>query len=1076
MKSKTLFAAAGMVALAMQPLAAAIEYQYDSSGAPELKEWMETKLKPMVEEWYPKLGELLQSPDYTAPQKLKIRFLQDKEMDGTPAWAAGGEISLNHEWIAGQLKGEALGCVVHEMVHAVQGYDFDRVPEWASEGLADYMRWFLYEPETQGARIDFKTAHVNYDNSYRVTANFIDWVERTWGDKKNPIYRQLNARMRTGTYTDAFWKDVTGFDVKALDAAWKFAGIVDYKFDSSEAPELAGWMNGELREMVEIWYPRLCCYLSSPGFTAPQKVKFRFLPNSKMNGTPAWAAGNEISLNHEWIAGQLKGEALGCVVHEMVHVVQAYRGGGRRGGRAPGWVQEGLADYVRWFLYEPEKHAAGANFRDARTRYDNSYRVTANFIDWVERRHGDADTPIYRRLNEVARTARYSDDFWKEATGKDLQALDAEWKSSSRPVRVQSPDKKNQISLSLSRRGVEIAVSRKGRKQVTAVFGRQRYKDADDAPNGQTCVIRKVDVHRVQGKVPAPVYKKAEVDLEAVEAFVWFDDNWGFILHARNDGVAYRLFTDKEGERLIAVDDTQLDFPSGETRCWAGRNNGAWKGDKLQNSWESVFKDTTVGKLDKLDKSLYYLPFVTEQQGVFMAFTESDLRDYPGVNLVRTTDARNRLHLWHAQVPAEQQVEPPHVRVTKRGGGFAKTTVNRRYPWRAFLLGDNIADLAASDLVWALAAPQKKDMDFSWVKPGVTSWEWWNSCALTDVPFKPGVNTDTYLAFIDFSADFGLPYTLIDAGWAVNNDVHKLNPNVDLKKIMAHAAKKKVDVILWVGWSVVKDNTDAQLDYLAGLGAKGLKIDFMDRDDQDAVKSIERIAEAAAKRHLVLDWHGMFKPTGLERKYPNILNYEGIYGLEQVRWDPFDGMPGHDCQAAFTRMLAGPMDYTPGGMRNLTRAAYKPSSKPGLVSTQGTRVHQMALMTLYFAPLQMMSDSPSLYRANAECARFMAKTPAVWDDTVALPSEMGQTAVLARRKGDAWYLAAICDWTPRTLELATGFLGKGTWNAEAFEDAADADKHPTHWTRRTFKVKAGDPIQAKLAPGGGYVVRLTPAK
>ena len=655
-------------------------------------------------------------------------------------------------------------------------------------------------------------------------------------------------------------------------------------------------------------------------------------------------------------------------------------------------------------------------------------------------------------------------------------ALGAEGENASLPVRVQSPDKKNEIALSLSQRGVELAVARSGETQVTAVFVRQRYNDADDAPDGRKCTVHSVSRRRVQGKASAPVYKKSEVDLEANEAVVRFDGKWGFILHARNDGVAYRFFTEKEGERFISVDDTYLVFPSADTRCWAGRNNGSWHGDRLQNSWESVYKETTISGLDDKEKSLYYLPFVFEHKGVFTAFSESDLRDYPGVNLVRFQGRTDRLALWHAQLPAEQRVEPPHVRVTKRAPGFARTGVNRVYPWRVFIMADNVASLAAADLVWALAAPQRDDIDFSWVKPGVTSWEWWSSCGLPPGSSKPGVNTETYLAFIDFSADFGLPYTLIDAGWAINNNVRRINPAVDLKKIMAHAASRNVDVILWVGWSVVKDNTEAQLDYLAGLGAKGLKIDFMDRDDQDAVASIERIAAAAAKRHLVLDWHGMFKPTGLERRYPNILNYEGIFGLEISRWDPFNDMPRHDCQAAFTRMLAGPMDYTPGGMRNLTRVAYKPTRASGKVPTQGTRVHQMALMALYFAPLQMMADGVGAYRANPECARFMAKVPTVWDDTVALPSEMGKTAILARRKGDAWYVAAIGDWSPRTLSLDTKFLGKGRWSAEEFADAPDADVEPTHWARRTFTVKAGEPIEAKLAPGGGYIVRLTPEK
>ncbi|MCQ2394376.1 MAG: glycoside hydrolase family 97 catalytic domain-containing protein [Kiritimatiellae bacterium] len=848
-----------------------------------------------------------------------------------------------------------------------------------------------------------------------------------------------------------------------------------YQFNTAEAPELASWVDGKLKPLVETWYPKLCELLASRDFQAPQEVRFRFLPNEKMRGTPAWTAGTEISLNHEWFARNLEGEALGCVVHEMVHVVQAYRGGRGR-LRTPGWVQEGLADYVRWFLYEPEKHAARANFRDPRTRYDNSYRVSANFIDWVERRHGDPARPIYRRLNAVARAGRYTDDFWEKAAGKDLAALDAEWKSSSRPVFAVSPDRQNAIVLSLSRRGVELAVKRHQETQVTAIFSCMAFREMNDAPDGRTCVIAKVDRRRLSGKVPSPVYKRSEVDLAANETTVRFADGWGIVLQARNDAVAYRLFLEKDGRRQIRVEDTHIVYPSTETRCWAGANNGSWHGDRYQNSWESVFKPTTLGELATINQKLYYLPFVTEHKGVFTAFTESDLRDYPGADLVHFDSEPNAVRIWRSQVPAEQQVEDPHVRVTKREPYFAETSVSRALPWQVFLLGDNPADLAAADAVWALAAPADKDADFSWVKPGLAAWEWWSSCGLTNVPFRPGSNTDTYLHFIDFAAEYGLPYYLIDAGWSKGYDILTISPSVDIKKVMAHAAAKKVGLILWVGWSQLKGKVEERVAYLAGLGAKGLKIDFMDRDDQDAVRSIEEIAAACAKHHLVIDWHGMFKPTGLERKYPNILNYEGIFGLEIHRWDPFDEMPRHDCQAVFTRMLAGPMDYTPGGMRNLTRAAYAPSRARGTVPTQGTRVHQMALFTLFFAPLQMMADSASAYRANPECARFIASVPTVWDETVALPSTMGETAVLARRKGKTWYLAAIGDWTPRTLSLATKFLGSGSWNAEAFEDAPDADKEPTHWTRRTFTVKAGEPISAKLAPGGGFTVRLTSAE
>lgn len=643
----------------------------------------------------------------------------------------------------------------------------------------------------------------------------------------------------------------------------------------------------------------------------------------------------------------------------------------------------------------------------------------------------------------------------------------------ARPVAVHSPDRQNEIVLTLTRKGVELIAKRHGAEQARTVFIRQGFRDAEDAPNGRTCVIANVERRKVEGTVPAPVYKKSRVDLAAQEAVVRFKDAWGIILRARNDGVAYRLFYEKEGMRTIWCEDTQLVYPSAQTKCWAGFNNGSYHGDQMQNSWETVFKPTTVGAMPLINKRLTYLPFVTENNGVFTAFTESDIRDYPGINLVRWGfEPPGTLRFWHAQKAKRMAREDVYVRVKEREKFFARVPGRRAFPWRVFVMGDQPSDLAAADIVWALAEGVDPKADFAWVKPGMTTWEWWYGANITGVDFKSGVNTPTYLHHIDFAAEYGIPYLLMDAGWSKVYDIHALNENVDLKKITAHAKTKGVGVILWCGSSQIMGREEEAIKYLASLGAAGLKIDFLDRDDQDAVSYIERTAAVCAKYHLVIDWHGMFKPTGLERRYPNILNYEGIFGLEVNRWDRFNDMPRHNCQAAFTRMVAGPMDYTPGGMRNATRAAFRPARN--LPSVQGTRAHQMALMALFFAPMQMMADSPSEYRANSECARFMAATPTVWDDTVALPCVMGQTAALARRKGDEWWIAVIGDWTPRTFAVPTSFLGKGNWTADIFTDSSDADQHPTHFEHRQESIAAGTPIKVKLAPGGGFIARLHP--
>lgn len=351
-----------------------------------------------------------------------------------------------------------------------------------------------------------------------------------------------------------------------------------------------------------------------------------------------------------------------------------------------------------------------------------------------------------------------------------------------------------------------------------------------------------------------------------------------------------------------------------------------------------------------------------------------------------------------------------------------------------------------------------------------------DTCNLTGVDFKAGMNTPTYKAFIDFAADNNLEYIIIDDGWSGNESLLKdLNPDIDLKELVAYGNQKDVGIILWASWRNSAKDTEATFSHYAQMGIKGFKIDFFDRDDQPLVQSVERIVACAAEHRLVLDLHGL-KPYGIQRTYPNVLNFEGVKGLENAKWEPIvNGAPLHnfpryDVTAPYLRMLIGPMDYTPGATMNATRETFRAVNDHPM--SQGTRVHQMAMYTLFEAPLQMLADSPSKYMKEQECTDFIAKVPTVFDETVALDGEVGEYLTLARRKGDVWYIASMTDWTPRDCTIDLSFLGEGSYEAEIFSDGINADREATDYKKEVRTVTSGDKLNIHMAPGGGWTARI----
>ncbi len=650
-------------------------------------------------------------------------------------------------------------------------------------------------------------------------------------------------------------------------------------------------------------------------------------------------------------------------------------------------------------------------------------------------------------------------------------------------VSEKSPDGRNEIRLT-TEPTLSYSVLRDGKVRIAPTPISLEVEGKGRLGGGKAKVI---EISRIphSATLPTPIYKKASVSDDGNETRIAFDGGWQVFLHARNDGVAYRFATSwKEPMVKVLNEDAGLVFPSKDIKAYAGLTQSH------ESSWESMYAKTTVGGIKDQKKKLLYLPLLVQYpDGVNLCVTESDLLDYPGWNMVADEKVPERMKASLAKFPDPSKItnDQRHRRIGGRLPYLAMTAGSRTYPWRVFILADKPEKLIESDIVYALASPCKLSGDLSWIKPGRVAWEWWNCWNVfgPGVDFKAGCNTATYKHYIDFASETGLEYVIMDEGWSVKLKIMEVNPEVDVPELVKYASKKNVGIILWCSWPQLVNRQHEVFQKYASMGVKGFKIDFMDRDDQFVVDFLEKTAAIAAQYNLLVDYHGMYKPTGFSRTYPNILNYEGVFGLETAKFSKTFEMPGNDLKVVFTRMVAGPLDYTPGAMRYRVRtvgdigwprqfdpatAVFEPNwNQPDV---QGTRVHQMALMSLYEAPLRMLCDSPSLYRQNMECFSFMAAVPVTWDETVGLAGDVDKYAAVARRKGDAWYVSAIGSWDPQTLDIDLSFLGEGEWNAEIFEDGLNADRAPEDYVRRTAKVRSGDKLQAKMAPGGGFAARI----
>jgi alpha-glucosidase len=584
---------------------------------------------------------------------------------------------------------------------------------------------------------------------------------------------------------------------------------------------------------------------------------------------------------------------------------------------------------------------------------------------------------------------------------------------------------------------------------------------------GKSVTAKKAFTTTVNETISTPIYKKDAVQDNCNQLTLIFKGDYGLIFRAYNDGVAYRWFTQKKDSITISNEEANFNFKDDDKVLLPFVNDYRNK-DKFNTSFESHYDNLNISAIKK--DTLAFLPVLVDVGNPIKAvILEADLQQYPGMYL--TPGEGNNLHGVFAKVPTEESrggYNSINYVVEKRADYIAKTSGTRSFPWRVVVISTEDKQLADNDMMQRLAEPSRLT-DISWIKPGKVAWDWWNDWNISHVDFKTGINVPTYKYYIDFAAANKLEYIIIDEGWS---DDHDLNiSKLDVQAIVDYGKQKNVGVILWSTWYAITRAPDALFAKFAQMGIKGFKIDFIDRDDQRATSSLYELAQLAANHHLLVDYHGMYKPSGLQRTYPNVINCEGVKGLENMKWG-VDNQPGYDVSIPYIRMMSGSMDYTPGGMRNATKAAFRPvNSNP---MTQGTRSHQLAMYTIFEAPLQMLSDNPTIYMREQESTDFIASIPTTFDQTVALDGKVGEFVSIARRKGNTWYAGVMTNWNPREITMDLSFLGNGSYKAIIFEDGVNANHDATDYTRKVITVTAKDKLTIKMASGGGWAATFSP--
>ncbi len=563
---------------------------------------------------------------------------------------------------------------------------------------------------------------------------------------------------------------------------------------------------------------------------------------------------------------------------------------------------------------------------------------------------------------------------------------------------------------------------------------------------------------------PVP-QKSARIRENYNELKLEMEGDYAVVFRVFNEGVAYRFETSLAvNEAKVYGEEVRLNF-AGDYNVYYPKEDSFFSHNEREfvNLPLKQITSTTLASLPAL---------VVANNGVKIALAESDVEEYPGLWLRGAND--NALEGTFPPYPLKEELRKNSDRdfqVTEKADYIALTKGARTFPWRIMGIAEKDADLITNHLVYLLAKPSQV-ADTSWIKPGKVAWDWYNANNIYGVDFKSGINTQTYKYYIDFASRYGIEYVILDEGWYKLGNLLEVVPEINIEELVAYGKKKNVGIILWVVWKTLDDQFEAAFNQAEKWGVKGLKIDFMQRDDQLLINFYHKVCREAARRRMLVDFHGAIRPATMTRTWPNLVNVEGVRGLEQNKWSKYAN-PEHNVTLPFTRMLLGPMDYTPGAMVNSGRERnFAPIFERPM--SMGTRVHQLAMYVVYEAPLQMLADSPSHYLREPEVMEFLKRVPTVWDETRVLAAQMGDYVCLARRSGQDWYIGAMTDWTSRTLEIDFSFLPAGRFQMLSYEDGPNAERMGHDYKAVIKDVDRSTKLTINLAPGGGWAARIYP--
>ena len=566
----------------------------------------------------------------------------------------------------------------------------------------------------------------------------------------------------------------------------------------------------------------------------------------------------------------------------------------------------------------------------------------------------------------------------------------------------------------------------------------------------------------------APFYRQRHIKTTANQLDLKMKGGFGLQVRAYDEGVSYRFYTTRKGETIIKNELAEYDFGD-EAKAWLAYSTNKEK--PFAMAFQNTYHETLLAEAQDVPA---FLPVTIEKNGCVGAkvtLLESDLRQYPGM-FVRP--AQGGLQAVFAPYPKKMDYYKWRGMsyVAETEDFIAKSKGPRTYPWRIFAVSEKDTEMPVNNLVYTLASPNEIGKT-DWIKPGKVAWDWWNDWNLRGVSFKAGINTETYKYYIDFAARFGLQYIVLDEGWydSSKGDIMNAIEAIDLPGLISYGREKGVDVVLWTVFNVLDEHLDEACRKYSEMGVKGFKVDFLDRNDQTAVEMAERIARHCAQYKLFLDYHGYYSPTGLNRTFPNVLNYEGVFGMEECRWAKKEtDMPRYDVTFPFMRGMAGNVDFTPGAMRNGTRSNWVECYENPV--SMGTRCHQAACYVLHDSPFTMLCDAPTNYEREPDYTRFIAEIPVVWDETRVLQGEMGQYIVIARRLGDTWYVGGQTSWDARTVSLPLDFLAEGSYFVTLLTDGINAGHNAEDYQFNRQTHGKGDTLSIAMASGGGFVLRI----